>query len=609
MTTITNRMIRQANRSIEPNFVKWRWIVAGLVWANGALYTYTTHPLLQDLTALRRAAMAAIGVIIYPLWPLFSGSWRQVSAGASRWGLDQFLLFYLGVSLCITLVPMLFYQYWLGVVASIKRQNVFRIEQHRLQQGRLSSKEAAAQLALADDGLPLAHMANGRKRGVLGISTESLEGHCLVIGPTRSGKGMHLTETLLTYRGAALVVDPKSEQYERTAGYREQFGPVYRLPEHTLDLSMYYDLGNRDDVAELHYHLLKPWSDKQPIFAEKSKSLFTAAFNYAVAHELNPIQVLLDSADDDPARVLSAFMTVDKNSVLAFTNGRQPNNMDRFSASAWGTFATRLYEYQQHWQTMVTFRPNTSIPHDWAAQNATIYITYRFDQLKGVGGMVSAMIAALLRHQVRNNLRDRAIIAVDELPVLGLRNVTDYLAHVGGYNLSLLLYAQTYSQLSELYGDRGAETMLSNCQHQVWYPPVDMVTAKRMEELYGTELHRFSSVSRSRQKDRLEIDRGSRGISVSEHLRKEAALDATKMMGLGQEQVILRAHRQYTTLACRLWPVERFAQLPKVSTLMRSMTRVRPKPHWSLSQSDSVTNVGAQGTDQRMRPKKPSFKA
>jgi type IV secretory pathway TraG/TraD family ATPase VirD4 len=486
MNKITNLTIRQAPHAERKPLNRWQWMTFILVWCLVAQYTYITHPFVTFLPTMQRALLATLGIILYPIWPFFAEVWQQVVSGASRWQVEQFALIYVGTAIAVVGLPVGLYRFWLTLPASMRRQTAFRIQQHRHAQGQLNAKESVETLALVGNGLPLAQVRQKRRMQIVGVSAETLEGHCLVVGPTRSGKGMHLTETLLTYRGAAVVVDPKSEQYERTAGYREQLGPIYRLPEYTLDLSTYFDMGNRDDVAELHYHLLKPWADKQPIFAEKCKSLFTAANAYAGVHHLNPLQVLLDAAESDPTKALTALMSADENAVMAFTNGRKPDSLDRFSASAWGTFATRLYEYQQHWQTVTTFRPTVSIPPDWAAQNATIYITYRFDQLKGVGGLVSAIISALLRHQVRHNLRDRALIAVDELPTLGLRNVTDYLAHVGGYNLSMLLYAQTYSQLSDLYGERGAETMLSNCQHQVWYPPVSGYLFNRS---FQTETH------------------------------------------------------------------------------------------------------------------------
>ena len=81
---------------------------------------------------------------------------------------------------------------------------------------------------------------------------------------------MHLTETLLRWPGAAVVLDPKGEQWARTAGTRAQLGPVYRLPEQGIDLADAFRLHDPLDVQELHANLLRTWKDREPIFGEKS---------------------------------------------------------------------------------------------------------------------------------------------------------------------------------------------------------------------------------------------------------------------------------------------------------------------------------------------------
>ena len=78
------------------------------------------------------------------------------------------------------------------------------------------------------------------------------------------------TATLLRWPGAAVVLDPKGEQWARTAGTRSQLGPVYRLPEQGIDLADAFDLHDPLDVQELHANLLRTWQDREPIFGEKS---------------------------------------------------------------------------------------------------------------------------------------------------------------------------------------------------------------------------------------------------------------------------------------------------------------------------------------------------
>ena len=594
--TLTNGDLRRLTPLGEETRSRHRWwlLLLALIVAAAAT-AYRWHPYLQTLPPTPRLLASALGLVLWPSWPLAALAHEQMLVGALPLTAAAFSRWYLGLAALLPAVPWLLYRWWLWLPAGPRQVNRYRAEEHRRQQGQLTGGEARRLLAMGQAGLPLASLEREqtkRHQDLIGLPAGALEGHVLVVGATRSGKGMHLTETLLRYPGAMVVIDPKGEQYERTAGYRAQRGPVYRLPAHTLDLARYYDLGDRDDVAELHFHLLRPWADRQPVFADKSKALFSAAGAFAAAHGLNPIRVLLDAADSDPAVALAALATVAPDAVAAFSNGRPPDSLDRMSSSAWGTFATRMYEYQAHVHTITasgatnraTSRATTcatSVPRDWAARNATIYLTYPFHQLKGVGGVVSAIVAALMRYQIRSDARTPAVIAVDELPAVGLRNVTEYLATAGGYGLTLLLYVQTYAQLVGLYGPRGAETVLANCQHQVWYPPADAVTAGQMETLYGTTLKPALSLSRSVSKERFELDAGQRRESVSEGLQQVPYRAAAQLMALDPEQVVVRAGRRYVLTAHRLWPAPRLADLPPLAyTVTAGPPPPRQKTDW-----------------------------
>lgn len=157
-------------------------------------------------------------------------------------------------------------------------------------QGRITTEDAAEHLGI-ELGIPLAR-SGGR---LIGIDHKAQQ-HILVCAPTRAGKGLHLTTVLLTYPNSALVIDPKSEQYARTSGFRAQQGQiVYCIPGNSLDLSQFYDLCDGDDAAALHRQFLRPppMSSDNAIFYFKSVPLFQAIGHYARVHRRNPIRALV----------------------------------------------------------------------------------------------------------------------------------------------------------------------------------------------------------------------------------------------------------------------------------------------------------------------------
>ncbi|MGH2535821.1 MAG: type IV secretory system conjugative DNA transfer family protein [Candidatus Promineifilaceae bacterium] len=484
-------------------------------------------------------------------------------------------------------------------------------------QGHVAEDDVAQKLIITA-GVPFATVANARKKPVkVGLDFAAGEGHVLVTGPTRSGKGLHLTDTLLTWPGPALVVDPKREQLGRTAGWRSQFGPIYCLPGHRVALAGYYrQLLDRDDIAELHTHLIRPWDSRETIFAEKAMSLFTAAGLYARARALDPLRVLLDLAESDPAEALTGLETVPaaRRHVRVFTNGASPTDYreDKFVTSAYGNFTTRLATYQKHIDTIAPSGGRLVIDPNWARQNGTIYLTYSLQDLQGVGGVVAAIIAAMLRYQMQQERRERLLVAIDELPAVGLRNVANYLATAGGYGITLLLYVQSLSQVKELYGPEGSQAILSNCAHQIWYPPAEYETAAAISNLYGMTLranpvHSLSRGARQ-QKDRegraLSQTNSNQGASWS--WQERPALLPSQALALTKEQVLVStlAGRRYVFLGQRLNPIPLFDRLPP-ATLLRL-----PKPvygerlytRWQEMGSGSAGTTGQEAVSREVVP-------
>ncbi|MCO5184714.1 MAG: type IV secretory system conjugative DNA transfer family protein [Anaerolineae bacterium] len=567
LKALSNRVVRKRLRGGQGR--RGRRLVFAAVFAASTIAAYLWHPLTSQLDNPQRILFSLLGFVTLPAVPLLTVVQNTQRVAALSLPVFAFL-----VHLCAcggVLTPLLGFVWWLQQPARPEKlYQVYRAE-HRRRQNRLTPDEARRLgLVLKTSGLPLASLAttaHDRHTDVIGVPTAALQhsgGHTLVVGPTRCGKGMQATEMLLTFAGPALVIDPKRELWERTATDRQRHvGPIFNIPaRHSIDLAAYYDFGRFADIAELHTHLVMPRRERDPIFYEKSLALFTACDRYARVFGLHPLNVLLDLATMDPRTTLPALATVDRDAVYQFTNGADPTEpLDRFAASAWGTFQTRIGYYVAYRQALTG--QGETIPTDWIARNATIYVTFSFADLAGASGAMRAILAALMRKQMALGYVQPALLLVDELPTVGLENIDTYLATVGGYGLWLVLYAQTFSQLRDRYGQDKANTILSNCQNQVWYPPADHQTAQRMSELYGTQLAPETSFTSGRRKERLELDFGFKSRSQHARLTEKAALSPADIVGLPDDQVLVQLQRRYRLLAQRLWPVDALATLPR----------------------------------------------
>jgi type IV secretory pathway TraG/TraD family ATPase VirD4 len=200
-------------------------------------------------------------------------------------------------------------------------------------------------------------------------------------------------------------------------------------------------------------------------------------------------------------------------------------------------------------------------------QKSTLYITYNLTELEGVGGVVAAILAGLMRNHMAEGQNLPLLVAIDEMGAVRLRHLDTYLATVRGYGITMLLYAQSMSQLTGLYGRGEAAAILSNCAHQLWYPANDYQTAQYVSDLYGTTLKPNRSFSTTKRQERQE---GGNLVtisqpSVSESLIESPTYSPTEVMGLPKGQVIVltEQEQQYRFIGQRLDSREFFKQLPR----------------------------------------------
>src|SRR5918998_1636282 len=491
----------------------------------------------------------------------------------------QGALLFGGGALALCVLPLMF-----GQEQQAQRERQRRAaREHAERQGRFAPAVVRRKLKLPGDGLPLA-LVQGE---VVGIPFGEDRGHCAVIAPTRSGKGLHLTEALLRWPAAAVVLDPKGEQWARTAGVRQQFGPVYRLPSHhRIDLADYFNLTDPLDVQELHQNILRVWQDREPIFGEKSLALFHAAVACGQATTVHPLRLLARWAEMAAPAALHEAAIHAPNRIAQFTDGDlmlDDAPLNRFAQSAWGTFTARFAALIPHIETVT----RGDIPQDWLAQRATMYITYPLDQLRTAGALVSAIFAACIKAEMRQARKSYCLFALDELPATALAKLETYISTIGGYGGTLLLYLQTISQLDDVYGKAKARTILGNCHTKLYYPPRDVETAEHVAKVFGTELRYVRSDSRSAGLSSYGGQgRESRQTSTTYAEREGPALSPAELDALPASAVIVlaQADKQYRVLAERLNPIPKLAGLPHPPAIGRRgqphrMVPVAPEAH------------------------------
>jgi hypothetical protein len=447
--------------------------------------------------------------------------------------------------------------------------------EHRMNQGSLSVQaQNGAGGQWTGNGIPLCK-AGPR---IVGVPFGEDRGHTLVLAPTGSGKGLHATHTLLAWPAATITIDPKAELYERTAYTRlQEVGPYYTIPGDSMDLLDYYNLADPLDFDELFEHLMTPHKEREPIFTNKCRFVFKAAYRVGLATRQHPLQLLAAWSEQSPADALGQWLPYARKEIAAFTDSRPLDQLDKFALNAWGTFVTKFSPFA----AFVPMFSESRIPKEWAEQRASIYLNFPLAKLKVAAPLIAAALAAFIRGHMTRPGRTPVLLLIDEMPAVGLSNLNDYMATMGGSGITGLLYAQSMPDAARVYGHDQTYALIANCRHRVFYAPNDPDTASFISEELGRETYRQVTISPrgngSSQLSPFPDPQQETGYSFTED--KRAILEPADVSKLGEADVVCftrQAGQKLSFVGQRLDGRESFGALPPPPAPVRRTVTTPP---------------------------------
>ncbi len=108
-------------------------------------------------------------------------------------------------------------------------------------------------------------------------------GNTLIVGPTRSGKGLLAVSQLLSWQQSVVVNDIKGELFAQTAGYRASLGDVYVLDPtgvgHCFD--PLHGKHTEDAFLSAASHLLYQPDERDKVFTQRSIGMLTRLNRHA----------------------------------------------------------------------------------------------------------------------------------------------------------------------------------------------------------------------------------------------------------------------------------------------------------------------------------------
>lgn len=323
-------------------------------------------------------------------------------------------------------------------------------------------------------------------------------GNLLIVGPTRSGKGLLATSQLLSWQHSVVVNDIKGDLFQQTAGYRSTLGPVYVVDPtgvgHCFD--PLHAKKTEDELFSAAARLLfKPDEGDGAIFTQRATAMLTQLFLAARAENAPPLPYVRGVIRSGLPEAAARLNTTSPQLATQFLDVHfsEANFSDRFLLSAWGTLTARmrplLTETVIRCFAQADFTPRHLMQGE---KPMSVYLRWPERDLLALsplvrllwGSLIDELITAYDTHQGKGC--KPVLLAIDEAGRTAIPSLADHATTVVGRGISLWVAIQSLSQLEAVYGKARAQVLRDNMESQIYYRPTDLATAQYLEDRLGS---------------------------------------------------------------------------------------------------------------------------
>lgn len=375
---------------------------------------------------------------------------------------------------------------------------------------------------------------------------QSVEGHCAVFGSSGSGKGSCVAvPTMVSWGNSPMVVlDPKgdlSEYYKKITSEDKRPAKIFNPSRNdTCTYDPFSHIKNDDEsnrvanVRELVNAIIpKPLDSRDRFWITAAQKILTGAFLYYLdltegSTDLNFYDAI-DCVTSLPLEKLFEKINQSGNTAaqkyIRSFQGKDYLADSEMLMDINETLDTYLMDFinDLHIKNALTPSDN-SINWEKDLNEYNIFLSVPEDRIEQWGPLLSVMLTQLIRTLERRPERyspqgaelKPVLLLLDEFPMIGRIDVlANALSTLRSKNVTILLIAQSISQLSAIYGCDCRNIMLENCDFQAVLRVNCADSQKYFSELAGTAPMKSWSISDNYQPDGSHMECVGHGESVS----------------------------------------------------------------------------------------------
>ena len=406
------------------------------------------------------------------------------------------------------------------------------------------------------------HRLRDRTGILLGQTAEGLliaggPDHVMLYAPTRTGKGVGVVvPNLLTWPSSVVVLDIKRENFNATAGFRQEAGQQVHLfdplapdgrtarfnPLHHIDRAA--PIVVLDELQRIAGMLFPAHNHADPFWSEAARTGFIGVGAYIAATPDLPFtlgEIYRQLTEGNPRERFPKVVEERRRSGDPVPAGAASALTD-FCSSGENTFASIRQSITTRmglWLNPLVDAATTASDFDLRdirGGRLSLYLAASPENMDRVAPLYALLFQQLV------DLNSRTLPAADNPPTLVLLDEfarlgrAPVLAHafawVAGYGLRLLPVIQSPSQLRALYGPDITEDILTNCGLEIVFAPKELKVAQELSERLG--YYTYGARSRSRP---IGLGQGRRSLTDSDQRR--ALMLPQELMQLSDKALII----------------------------------------------------------------------
>ena len=391
--------------------------------------------------------------------------------------------------------------------------------------------------------------------------------HALVVAPTGRGKGVgFVIPNLLTYRGSAVVLDVKGENFRETSRFRASTGDkVFRFaptdwerPTHRYNPLARIAALKNPDRQQMELKLtgklfLQTDNEKLSGLLAGGIDLFVAAGLLAFERgnpTIGEIYRITASGGNKQLEFLKRAEEVKNPSAKLIFERMASTNNDTLTSYLSLLMTSGLDTWDNRAIDAATATSDFSF-RDIRRQPHAIYLVVESEMVGPLAPLIrlffSDLIASLQAAEPGKDEPWPVMIMLDEFDRLGkMPIVAESIKTLRSYGGNLAIVTQTIPALDEIYGENTRRSLQGGAGVKLYLTPSDQKTIEELSQAVGKTTKRVVTRSRSVGRNPFE------GRSVTERTEETPLLNEDEARRLDLEEVILVVDAQMPIRARRV---------------------------------------------------------